>query len=220
MNVNGSSPLRVLVVDADVGSRTGLVSLLGDSDEVEVVGEAGSGSRAKELTEQLDPDVVLLNAQTTGAQAETLSEMARVFLLGGDSTARCPRACGQLDHGSFTPGAFVKSVRESIRASFGLSAREAEIMDLIASGRSNGEIARELYLSEKTVKNHVNHIYSKIGLSHRGTAIALWLGAAPPVPPQARSPENVRTGRDARAARGDRRTGSRPRHRQDKASRS
>jgi DNA-binding NarL/FixJ family response regulator len=49
-------------------------------------------------------------------------------------------------------------------------------MDLIAGGRSNGEIARELFLSEKTVKNHVNRIYSKLGVSSRATAIALWRG--------------------------------------------
>jgi DNA-binding CsgD family transcriptional regulator len=47
-------------------------------------------------------------------------------------------------------------------------------MDLIASGRSNGEIARELFLSEKTVKNHVNRIYAKLGVNSRGAAISLW----------------------------------------------
>lgn len=187
MNVNGTSPLRVLVVDSDPGSRTGLVSLLGDSDEVEVVGEAGSGPRAAELTQQLGPDVVLLNARTTDAPADALSHMARVFLLGGDTDRTgSGGACGRLDHSSFTAGELVKSVREAIRAGLGLSNREAEIMELIASGRSNGEIARELFLSEKTVKNHVNHIYAKIGISNRGTAIALWRGASAPVP--ARSP--------------------------------
>ena len=44
-------------------------------------------------------------------------------------------------------------------------------MDLIASGRSNGEIARELFLSEKTVKNHVNRIYAKLDVSSRVAAI-------------------------------------------------
>jgi DNA-binding NarL/FixJ family response regulator len=197
MNVNGTSPLRVLVVDADAGSRTGLVSLLGGSDEVEVVGEAGSEPRATELAQKLDPDVVLLNEQTAGAQAEALCRMARVFLLGGETAERShvTRACGRLDHGSLTPGKLVASVQESVRAGLGLSNREAEIMDLIASGRSNGEIARELFLSEKTVKNHVNHIYAKLGFSDRGIAIALWRGAAPPVPAQAKPPEAERGAR-------------------------
>ena len=59
----------------------------------------------------------------------------------------------------------------------GLSAREAEIMSLIADGRTNGEIATHLFLAEKTVKNHVNRIYSKLGVDCRDAAIAQWLGA-------------------------------------------
>jgi DNA-binding NarL/FixJ family response regulator len=61
---------------------------------------------------------------------------------------------------------------------FGLSGREAEVMHLIVQGRSNGEIARHLFLAEKTVKNHVNRIYAKLGVSSRGAAIAQWLGTA------------------------------------------
>ncbi|WP_235017933.1 helix-turn-helix domain-containing protein [Thermomonospora echinospora] len=53
-------------------------------------------------------------------------------------------------------------------------------MDLIATGRSNGEIARQLFLSEKTVKNHVNRIYAKLGVGSRATAIALWRGVLHP----------------------------------------
>ncbi|MGC5015345.1 helix-turn-helix domain-containing protein [Streptosporangium sp. DT93] len=55
-----------------------------------------------------------------------------------------------------------------------LSRREAEVMELIATGRSNGQIAQHLFLSEKTVKNHVNRIYAKLGADSRGTAIDLW----------------------------------------------
>jgi DNA-binding CsgD family transcriptional regulator len=58
----------------------------------------------------------------------------------------------------------------------GLSAREAEIMALIAGGHTNGEIATRLFLAEKTVKNHVNRIYSKLSVGSRDAAIAQWLG--------------------------------------------
>ena len=58
----------------------------------------------------------------------------------------------------------------------GLSAREAEIMSLIAGGRTNGEIAARLFLAEKTVKNHVNRIYSKLSVTSRDAAISRWLG--------------------------------------------
>ena len=60
------------------------------------------------------------------------------------------------------------------RASLGLSARELEVMSLIAGGHTNGEIAAHLFLAEKTVKNHVRRIYSKLGVDSRSAAIAHW----------------------------------------------
>jgi DNA-binding NarL/FixJ family response regulator len=58
-----------------------------------------------------------------------------------------------------------------------LSAREAEVMSLIADGQTNGEIAAHLFLAEKTVKNHVRRIYSKLGVGSRRDAIAYWRDA-------------------------------------------
>jgi DNA-binding NarL/FixJ family response regulator len=63
----------------------------------------------------------------------------------------------------------------------GLSRRELEIMEHISRGQSNPEIAKTLFLSEKTVKNHVNRIYAKLQVRSRAAAVALWLGA--PVDP-------------------------------------
>jgi DNA-binding CsgD family transcriptional regulator len=59
-----------------------------------------------------------------------------------------------------------------------LSARESEIMSLIADGHTNGEIASSLFLAEKTVKNHVRSIYSKLGVGSRSAAIAQWVDFA------------------------------------------
>jgi len=56
----------------------------------------------------------------------------------------------------------------------GLSSREAQIMTLIAAGHSNGQIAERLVLAEKTVKNHVNRIYAKLGVGSRPAAISRW----------------------------------------------
>jgi DNA-binding NarL/FixJ family response regulator len=57
-----------------------------------------------------------------------------------------------------------------------LTEREVEVMDLIATGRSNADIASLLFLSEKTVKNHINRAYAKLGVSTRAEAMAAWLG--------------------------------------------
>ena len=66
------------------------------------------------------------------------------------------------------------------QTSLGLSAREIEVMSLIAGGHTNGEIAAHLFLAEKTVKNHVRRIYSKLGVHARSTAIAHWVSSHAP----------------------------------------
>ncbi|MFF0459826.1 response regulator [Streptomyces mexicanus] len=65
------------------------------------------------------------------------------------------------------------------RTRFRLSAREAEIMDLIASGMTNHQIAAACFISEKTVKNHINRIFAKLHSTSRAEAAAKWLGTAP-----------------------------------------
>jgi DNA-binding NarL/FixJ family response regulator len=57
-----------------------------------------------------------------------------------------------------------------------LTTREREVMTLVAAGVSNADIARRLFLAEKTVKNHLNRIYAKLGVTNRSEAMARWLG--------------------------------------------
>ncbi|MET9763849.1 response regulator transcription factor [Streptomyces sp. NPDC006372] len=64
------------------------------------------------------------------------------------------------------------------RSRFQLSTREAEIMDLIASGMNNQQIAATCFISEKTVKNHINRIFAKLHSTSRSEAAAKWLGTA------------------------------------------
>ncbi|MFJ9813686.1 response regulator [Streptomyces sp. NPDC101151] len=69
-------------------------------------------------------------------------------------------------------------VGQSFRSRFQLSSREAEIMDLIASGMTNQQIAATCFISEKTVKNHINRIFAKLHSTSRSQAAAKWLGVA------------------------------------------
>ena len=61
-----------------------------------------------------------------------------------------------------------------------VSDREAEILDLAATGMSNTQIAQQLFLSERTVKNYLNSAYPKIQVHSRAEAIAIWLSPPPP----------------------------------------
>jgi DNA-binding CsgD family transcriptional regulator len=70
----------------------------------------------------------------------------------------------------------------------GLSSREAEIITLIAAGHTNALIAQRLFLAEKTVKNHVNRIYAKLGAASRSDAVARWLADPADAPAGQTSP--------------------------------
>lgn len=106
--------------------------------------------------------------------ANSLVHTVRSAALGGGAFSR--QALEALRSGA-APADPAEQLAERQRA-FGLSERQAELMDLIARGMTNGEIAKTLFLSEKTVKNHINGIFGKLVVSSRAEAIALWLGTA------------------------------------------
>jgi DNA-binding CsgD family transcriptional regulator/tetratricopeptide (TPR) repeat protein len=85
-------------------------------------------------------------------------------------------------------------------APFGLTAREREVLALVAEGRSNGEIAAELYIATKTASAHVSNILAKLGVSKRGEAAAVahrlgFLGSVAPDHPGVPTPVAAGRGR-------------------------
>ncbi len=68
--------------------------------------------------------------------------------------------------------------RATLASRYSLSEREADVMELIAQGSANGEIASTLFISEKTVKNHINKIFTKLRANNRGHAVSLWLAGS------------------------------------------
>jgi DNA-binding NarL/FixJ family response regulator len=62
------------------------------------------------------------------------------------------------------------------RARYGLTQREEDVLTLLSEGLSNAAIARRLVLTEKTVKNHLNHIFAKLRVTSRTEAVVRWTG--------------------------------------------
>ena len=192
--------IRVLIVDDHPAVRRGLRNFLELTADLEVVGEAADGETALELIERTAPDVVLLDMVLPGMDGlAVLHELhrrglpARVLVVTSYTDRRrlLPAvragARGYLSK-DVDPHALAAAVRavaaghlllepDAAEALLGapvaapaLTARERDVLALIADGRSNREIARSLILSEKTVKTHVSNILLKLGLADRTQA--------------------------------------------------
>nr|WP_281496689.1 response regulator transcription factor [Ornithinimicrobium sp. F0845] len=111
--------------------------------------------------------------------ARALDAGARGYVLKGaghGAIARAVRAVAEGD--TVLSGTVGEAVRRRTLTSDepilpGLSARESEVLTLVAQGRDNHEIARSLYLSAKTVQNHVSALLSKTGARTRAELVAL-----------------------------------------------
>lgn len=81
-------------------------------------------------------------------------------------------------HEGPAPAEPVADPRDGRAERYGLTPREVEVIELVARGLSNDEIAGALFVTPKTVKNYVNAIFGKLGVSSRAAAVAVWLGTA------------------------------------------
>jgi len=192
--------IRVLVVDDHPVVRSGLVGLLGSEPDLEVVGEAENGRQGVDLAASLTPDVVLMDLRMpvldgAAATAEiTAAGSARVLVLttydtdGDILRAVEAGATGYLLKDTprdqllaavraaargetvLAPPLAAKLMRQ-VRGGDQLTRRELEVLALVAQGRSNPEIARELFIGEATVKSHLLHVFDKLGVSDRTAAV-------------------------------------------------
>jgi DNA-binding NarL/FixJ family response regulator len=184
---------RVLLVDDHDLFRTGLRNLLED-EGVDVVAEAGAGGDALRLVRELQPDVVVMDlnmpAPLTRVVVLTISDQdadvmdaifagACGYLLKDASIEEVMRgiraaAIGESLISPTIAGKVLERVRaasaspdaeETIRAE--LSDREIEVLKLIANGKDNSQIAADLHISPKTVKNHISNILMKLQIDNR-----------------------------------------------------
>ncbi len=196
--------IRVLIADNHPVIRTGLALMLKYEPDMEAVAEASDGREALALYREYLPDVTLMDLRMPGmdgaeATAAILAEFpaARIILLstydGQEDVYRGLQAgakayllkdapCEELlatirlVHAGgtrITPEAGAKLVAHLSAPQ--LTDREREVLRLMSRGLSNTEIASALFVSEGTVKFHVNHILSKLNVGDRTQAVILAL---------------------------------------------
>ena len=195
-----------MIADDHPVVRQGLRSFLETVDGIEVVGEAKDGDEAVRLTDELAPDVVLMDLAMPNVDG--IEATRRITDVGGDTKvialtsfatddkvfpairagaagyllkeaepAEVADAILKVHRGEpiLHPSVAERLMREVAAAKprahrTDLTARELEVLRLIAAGRSNREIARELDVAEKTVKTHVSNVLSKLGVADRTQA--------------------------------------------------
>jgi DNA-binding NarL/FixJ family response regulator len=185
--------LRVLVVDDHDVVQWGFRLLLGEQPWVERCLSARTAQEALHLTANLRPDVALVDLFLAGESGADLCESiraaspeTRVLLISGAGrmSAAAARAAGASGFVSkdWDADDVVAAVR---RVGMGmtmfepkaqqpeplLSEREREVLELIAAGSTNREIAERLYLSPHTVKEHTSAVYRKLHARNRAEAV-------------------------------------------------
>jgi DNA-binding NarL/FixJ family response regulator len=205
-------PIQILVVDDHAVVRRGVVAYLEALEDVEVAGEAGTGSEALGRLSRAAahgelPDVVLMDLQMpemdgVTATGEIVRRFPGVRVVILTSFGETERVHAALEKGAsgyllkdagpaeidaalraavrdevFLDAAVTRRLTQEMRAprtGLGvLTAREKEVLILVAEGRSNKDIAAHLVISERTARTHVSHLLSKMGLTSRTQAALL-----------------------------------------------
>jgi len=200
--------IRVLICDDHIMVRQGVRMVLQSEADIELVGEAGRGEEACALTEQLRPDVVIMDISLpdisgieatkrikaalpqvriigltmheeepyvlellkAGADGYIVKRSAAADLVGAiravvqGQAILDPVVTRAVVSGYVTrPTAAEKATAEEVP----LTPREREILILVAEGNTNAEIAKKLFISEKTVQTHRSNILDKLNIHDR-----------------------------------------------------
>ena len=189
--------IRVLVADDHPVVRQGLCTMLELEDDIVVVGRAADGEEAVMLARREHPDITLMDVQMPvldGIEAlrrirsddpearvivlttyrnedyifPSLRAGARGYLLKDSSREELAGAIRAVAAGeSLLDPQMIDAARDDA----GLTARELEVLRLMADGHNNAQIAINLFVSENTVKTHVSKIFDKLGCRDRAAAV-------------------------------------------------
>ncbi len=194
-----TAKVRIMIVEDHHIVRQGFIALLQTIADFEIVAQAANGEQAVTLFHEHTPDVTLMDLRLPGiGGVETITRIrqthpeariivlttfdgdediyralqagARGYLLKGMDIAELIEAIRTVHRGkSRIPAAVAERLAERL-AGPALTERETDVLRLIVAGKSNKEIASALFISEATVKTHINNLLSKLGVSDRTQA--------------------------------------------------
>lgn len=202
--MKSSRKIRILIADDHYIVRTGLVALINTESDMEIVAEAADGAQAVELFAKHSPDLTLMDSRMPvkdGIEAtveirERFPDARILMLTAYDGDADIRRA---LDAGvrgyllkSSTGDRLIPALRAvaagerwvpkevagqlASRKSFEqLTHREIEVLNELAKGLANKQIADSLQITEHTVKDHVKNILAKLRVADRTEAVTVAL---------------------------------------------
>ena len=200
--MNDQTRIRVLSIDDHPLLREGIATLINNQPDMCIVGEASSGREALERFRELGPDITLMDVRLpdiSGIDAmiairKEFPEARVIMLTTSEGDVEIQRALEGGARGymlkSMPPKDLVEAIRQvhagkkrippAIAAHLAehysdeaLTAREIEVLQQIAGGNRNRDIAERLFISEETVKVHIKHIMDKLGASDRTQAVAI-----------------------------------------------
>lgn len=197
--MNNQNRIRVLVADDHLVARTGVTTIINTQPDMTVVAQAEDGEEAVEMYKKWEPDVSLLDLRMpnlSGVEAAAAIRRhrpdAKIVVLStysGEEDVRRALAAGASAY--LTKDVLHDELLNAIRAAHigktyvrpalaalsarpeyvALTAREVEVLELIVQGLANKQIAYALDIADHTVKNHVKHILSKLGVHDRTQAV-------------------------------------------------
>jgi DNA-binding NarL/FixJ family response regulator len=194
--------IRVLSVDDHPLLREGLAAIINNQTDMSVVAEAANAGEALQQFRQHLPDVTLMDLRLPDASGidamiairaefsdariimlttfegdveiqRALEAGARGYLLKSMPPRELLDVIRQVHAGKKRVPAEVASHLAEHLSDESLTAREIDVLRLIAAGNRNRDIAERLFISEETVKVHVKHIMEKLGATDRTQAVAI-----------------------------------------------
>jgi DNA-binding NarL/FixJ family response regulator len=192
--------LKVVIADDHRLILDGIKHSLVEDGGFEVVGEATSGERVLPIVGQTNPDLVVLDLRMPGMDGLTcldqikkrhpnvkvvilsvstderlietiLARGASAYIVKSVNPVDLPAALRQAVEGTvFSAIGLPEATAPGAAKAAGLTDRELAILSALARGLSNGQIGKELWIAEQTVKFHLTNVYRKLGVANRTEA--------------------------------------------------